>query len=192
MKYHLHMMLRQIPNALTLTRLLFIIPFLMFFYHQEYKYAFCIFMLAGFTDGFDGWLARYFHWQSSFGTFVDPIADKLLITSSFIALALIGNLPWWLVILVFLRDLTISMGVIAWFSFIQHKPDLKPTYLSKINTVAQLLLVTVSLFEQAYISFGPHLQNTLIFFTTLTTSISYFDYVWTWGKKACLCLEWAK
>lgn len=186
------MILRNIPNVLTLTRLLLIFPFLIFLYHQDYAYAFYIFVLAGFTDGLDGWLARSFSWQSAFGTFADPVADKLLITASFIALALIGRLPWWLVSLVFLRDLTISIGVIAWFSFIQQKPDLKPTYLSKVNTVMQLMLVTFSLFDQAFLVLAPALVSMLIFLTALTTSASFVDYVWTWGKKACLHAEWAK
>ncbi len=186
------MILRNIPNALTLTRLLLIAPFLMCLYHQEYANAFYLFILAGFTDGLDGWLARCFHWQSPFGTFVDPVADKLLITASFIALALIGKLPWWLVMLLFLRDLTISIGVIAWFSFIQQKPDLKPTYLSKINTVMQLALVTLSLFEQAFFEFDPSLYKTFLYLTALTTLASFVDYVWMWGKKACLHAEWVK
>lgn len=186
------MILRNIPNALTITRLILIAPFLACLYHQGYADAFYIFILAGFTDGLDGWLARCFHWQSPFGTFVDPVADKLLITSSFIALAIIGKLPWWLVSLVFLRDLTISIGVIAWFSFIQQKPDLKPTYLSKVNTVMQLALVTLSLFEQAFFSLGHDMYRYFLFLTALTTMASFVDYVWTWGKKACLNVEWAK
>jgi len=183
------MILRNIPNALTLTRLLLIIPFLMFIYSREYACAFYIFLLAGFTDGLDGWLARCFHWQSPFGTFIDPIADKLLISASFIALALVGKLPWWVVFLVFARDMTISVGVIAWLSFIPKKPDFKPTYLSKINTVMQLALVTLCLFEQAFFVFESPLCQVFLVLTVLTTSISFMDYVWTWGKKAFLVTQ---
>ena len=107
------MILRQIPNALTLARLILIAPFLVFIYQNEYVNAFYTFVLAGFTDGLDGWLARTFNWQSSFGSFVDPVADKLLIASSFISLAIIGRMPWWLVALVFLRDITISIAVLG-------------------------------------------------------------------------------
>jgi len=179
------MILRQIPNALTLSRLVLIAPFLVFLYHQEYVNAFYIFILAGFTDGLDGWLARCFHWQSAFGSFVDPMADKLLIASSFISLALIGRIPWWLVMLVFLRDITISIGVLAWYWLIQRKPDFKPTYLSKINTVLQLALVTLSLFELAFFKITHNLLEILTMLTAITTIGSYIDYTWTWGKKAC-------
>lgn len=179
------MILRQIPNILTLARLVLIAPFLVFLYHQQYVYAFYTFLLAGFTDGLDGWLARCFHWQSSFGSFVDPVADKLLIASSFISLACIGCLPWWLVMLVFLRDMTISIGVLAWYWLIQHKPDFKPTYLSKINTVLQLALVILCLFELAFLTIAPYWINLAIILTAITTTASYIDYAWTWGKKAC-------
>ncbi|CAM2753305.1 CDP-alcohol phosphatidyltransferase family protein [Legionella worsleiensis] len=178
------MILKHIPNALTLFRLGLIVPFLMYLYHHEYVNAFYAFILAGITDGLDGWLARHFNWQSFFGSFVDPMADKLLVASSFISLALIGSLPWWLVVLVFLRDFTISMGVLAWFWFIQRKMDFEPTLLSKFNTTFQLILVTLCLFELAYFKFSPYLVDVLICLTAFTTATSYIDYIWTWGNKA--------
>ncbi len=179
------MILRHIPNTLTLIRLVLIVPFIWSLYHHLYQYAFYIFILAGFTDGIDGWLARYFHWQSLLGSFIDPLSDKLLIATSFISLAILGKLPWWLVILVFLRDLTISFGVLAWYWFIQRKLDFKPTALSKINTFFQLTLLTLCLFELAFFEFSSYIIETLIFLTTLTTASTYIDYVWTWGTKAC-------
>ena len=178
------MILKYIPNALTLLRLLIIVPFLMYLYRHEYVIAFYLFIFAGLSDGLDGFLARSFNWQSFFGSFIDPLADKLLIASSFISLALLGVLPWWLVILVFLRDLTISLGVVAWYRFIRRKLDFQPTLLSKINTVVQLTLVTFCLFELAYFEFPPYLLTVLIVLTTFTTTITYIDYIWTWGRKA--------
>lgn len=179
------MILKYIPNALTLARFALIAPFLFFLYQHNYAVAFYIFLLAGFTDGFDGWLARHFKWQSAFGSLIDPLADKCLIVASFFALAWLGSLPWWLVDLVFLRDLTISLGVILWFCFIRHKLEAKPSFISKINTVLQLLLVSTCLFEKAFYVFPQAFISTLIFATAFTTIASYIDYVWTWGKKAC-------
>jgi cardiolipin synthase len=186
------MILRHIPNALTLIRLVLIAPFLVFIYQEEYINAFYTFILAGCTDGLDGWLARHFHWQSLFGSLADPLADKLLIATSFISLALIGKLPWWLVILVFSRDLTISFGVLAWYQFVQRKLDFKPTLLSKFNTVLQLALLTLCLFELSFFKFAPYLLETLIALTTITTASTYIDYVWTWGKRACTFNHLAK
>ena len=178
------MILKHIPNALTLFRLGLIVPFLVFLYQHHFANSFYLFILAGFTDGLDGWLARHFHWQSPLGSFIDPLADKLLVASSFISLALLGELPWWLVILVFLRDLSISLGVMAWYWLVARKLDFKPTLLSKINTGLQLLLVTCCLFELAFFTFSPYLINSLILITAVTTAATYIDYVCTWGKKA--------
>ncbi|MDI9818950.1 MULTISPECIES: CDP-alcohol phosphatidyltransferase family protein [unclassified Legionella] len=183
-KLPLHSMLKSIPNALTLSRLVLIVPFLIFLYQQKYVGAFYLFLIAGLTDGLDGWLARHFHWQSPLGSFIDPLADKLLVASSFVSLALIGALPWWLVILVFLRDLTISLGVLVWLWFIQRRLDFEPTLLSKVNTSLQLVLVTICLFELAFFKSAPYLTDIFIVITAVTTAVSYADYVWTWGRKA--------
>ncbi len=179
-----HMILKHIPNILTLFRLALIAPFVMYLYHHEYASAFYTFIIAGFTDGLDGWLARQLHCQSTFGSFVDPMADKLLVASSFISLALLGSLPWWLVILVFLRDLSISIGVLAWYWYIQRKLDFVPSLLSKFNTTFQLTLVTLCLFELAYFRLSPYFMNVLIYVTAFTTATTYIDYFWTWGRKA--------
>jgi cardiolipin synthase (CMP-forming) len=186
------MKLRYIPNVLTVFRFILIVPFLMFLYYHECVKAFYIFLLAGFTDGLDGWLARQFHWQSQLGSFIDPLADKLLVASSFISLALMNELPWWLVILVFMRDLTISAGIVAWYWFLQRKLDFAPTLLSKVNTSLQLALVTLCLFKLAFFEIIPYLINTLIIITAITTSFTYIDYVCTWGKKAYSIARLAK
>jgi cardiolipin synthase (CMP-forming) len=186
------MMLKYIPNALTVFRFVLIVPFLMFLYYHEYVKAFYIFLFAGFTDGLDGWLARQFHWQSQLGSFIDPLADKLLVASSFVSLALLNELPWWLVMLVFMRDLTISVGIVAWYWFIQRKLDFAPTLLSKVNTGLQLALVTLCLFKLAFFEITPYLINTLVITTAITTSFTYIDYVCTWGKKAYLLTRLAK
>lgn len=178
-------LLKHIPNALTAFRLVLILPFLLSLYQHQYVFAFYLYLLAGFTDGLDGWLARHYSWQSTLGSFIDPLADKLLIASSFISLALIGILPWWLVILVFMRDLTISMGVVAWYWVVQKQLDFKPSLLSKFNTCLQLTLVTLCLFELAFYTFPAVYSTTLIVLTSITTGATYLNYVWTWGRKAC-------
>ncbi|MFC3908934.1 CDP-alcohol phosphatidyltransferase family protein [Legionella dresdenensis] len=179
------MMLKHIPNILTFFRLILIAPFLFFLCHQQYDKALYVFFIAGFTDGLDGWLARHFQWQSALGSFIDPLADKLLVATSFISLAVIGSLPWWLVILVFLRDLTISLSVVFWYWFVQRKLEFKPTMLSKINTTLQLFLVTLCLFELAFFKL-PYLIAIVMWCTAATTAATYIDYGLTWGRKARL------
>lgn len=156
----------------------------MFLYQKQYEEAFYTFFLAGLTDGFDGLLARRFGWQSVFGSCLDPLADKLLIASSFIALALLSILPWWLVILVLLRDMTLLFGALAWLRFIRLRVEFTPTNLSKINTTLQIMLVCICIFELAFFPALPYLKNILMGLTTVTTCLSYMDYLWTWGKKA--------
>lgn len=178
-------MLKHIPNALTIIRLLLVAPFLVCLSSHQFVLAFYIFIIAGFTDALDGRLARGFAWQSRFGAIVDPLADKILITASFIGLAWLGILPWWIVLLVFLRDITISLGVVAWYVLISKNPDLKPTTISKVNTVLQLSLVLICLFEQAFLITVPMLKPVCMLLMAVTTFVSFVDYVWTWGKKAC-------
>jgi cardiolipin synthase len=172
------------PNALTLIRLVLIIPFLFYLYTHEYALAFYIFLIAGFTDGLDGWLARHYNWKSSFGSVMDPLADKLLVATSYISLALLGKLPWWLVTLVFFRDLTISLGVISWYIFIRKRIDFMPTMLSKLNTTFQLALVILCLYELTFSTSIPYLFSILIYLVAITTAATFLNYVWTWGKKA--------
>jgi cardiolipin synthase len=175
---------KYIPNILTLFRIFMILPFLYFLYQEKYKAAFYVFFVAGLTDGFDGWLARRFNWKTAFGSFIDPLADKLLVSASFISLALMGILPWWLMILVSLRDLTISIGVVTWLRVIRHRIVFEPTLLSKLNTLLQILLICLCLFELAFFVPTPSLKPSLMTLTALTTLASYIDYVWTWSKKA--------
>lgn len=185
-------MIRYLPNILSISRLALILPFLLFLYTHQYAKSFYIFAIAGVTDGLDGWLARTFKWQTPIGSFIDPLADKLLISMSFICLALFGSLPYWLVILVFSRDFTICLGILAWYYLVQKELEFIPTWLSKVNTVLQLILVTCCLFDLAFFKFSPTLIEILILLTAATTAGSYVDYVWTWGKKACSSIETAK
>lgn len=180
-----HMILKQIPNAFTFFRCLIIIPFLFLLHQHVFTGAFYLFLFAGLSDCLDGWIARTFNWQSSFGSFLDPAADKLLVAASFISLTLLNKLPAWLVALVFLRDLTISLGVLAWYYFIRQEINFKPTLLSKMNTFLQLSLVVFCLFELAFFEVSAYINDILIGLTALTTAATYLDYVLTWSKKAC-------
>lgn len=179
------MSLKYIPNLLSFLRLCLILPFLTFLCTNHYDYAFYIFCIAGLTDGIDGWLARQFNWLTPFGRFVDPLADKLLITISFISLACLNKLPWWLVVLVFLRDATISGGVLFWYRCIERSFNFVPSALSKVNTAIQILLVAVCLLDIAFKPLPESLVSFLIYLTALTTTITYIDYAWTWGGKTC-------
>lgn len=177
-------MLRHIPNLLTFLRLVAIAPFLAFLYQERYDLACYIFLAAGMTDGLDGWLARHFHWETKLGSMIDPLADKLLIFSSFFALGLIGALPWWLVALVFARDFSISLGILAWYYLIRAPLAFEPLAISKFNTFLQISLVLLCLLQLAFMELPHGVLLLWILLTTLTTSISYVEYIWVWAEKA--------
>ena len=182
-------LLKQIPNLLTCFRIILIAPFLINFVLGDYVASFYLFLIAGFTDALDGLLARHYHWQTPLGSFLDPMADKLIVVISFVLLAFVHQLPWWLVFLVFMRDATITSGILFWSFFIREQLTFSPTMLSKINTTLQLLLVVFCLFELAYKPFEFPLTYTLVILTATTTALSYLHYVWVWGSKAWRLLK---
>ena len=101
------MLLSQIPNLLTLVRVAACPMLVLLLYEGRYELALYLFIVAGITDGLDGFIAKRFDCESKFGAVLDPSADKLLIASAYIMLAFLGDIPFWLLILVVFRDLVI-------------------------------------------------------------------------------------
>ena len=133
-------------NLLTELRLASIPALLVALAFRRFGWALVIFAIAGVSDGCDGWLARHFNQRSVLGAYLDPIADKLLLTSLFLILALDGQLPWALTILVLVRDgcILTSAGVLyAATSF----RDFRPTWWGKASTTAELATVGFALLQ---------------------------------------------
>ncbi|MDP3559547.1 MAG: CDP-alcohol phosphatidyltransferase family protein [Legionellaceae bacterium] len=180
------MNIKILPNVLSLLRVAMIPPFLMLFFAKDYERALCLFFIMGVTDGLDGWLARRLDSQSWWGSFLDPMADKILVGCSFFSLAWVGMLPWWLVFLCFFRDITLLLGVLVWYWLLGRQMFcFKPTYLGKFNTCVQLLLVVCCITKLAILLPSSEWITVLIWVTATTTSATYCDYAWTWGKKLC-------
>jgi len=177
------MKLRYIPNMITALRLLMIIPFFYYIIERKYSAALCVFILASLSDGIDGFLARKFQWQTKLGAFGDPLADKLLITVSYITLTYIRQLPLWFTLLMVSRDAIIIMGTGVWY-YLFRSIKFTPTLLSKINTVFQLLLVISILYQLSFQLLPAFIIMYLIAITTATTSLSFADYVIRWTIKA--------
>lgn len=135
----------NIPNILTLLRIFLVPVFTYLFLTGRYGEALCVYLFAGFTDFLDGWIARSFQQKTTFGAILDPAADKFLITVTFIALTVEGNIPLWLTALVIGRDLYIVSGV-GILKKLKRKLYFHPTYLSKTNTFCQLSLILISFF----------------------------------------------
>src|SRR5580704_12703982 len=137
------------PNLLTLTRL-FIIPFLVIaILDGHYHFAFSLFVLAGFSDGFDGLLARWLSQRTTLGQYLDPIADKLLLSTLFLFLTHMGLVPRYVTVLVFSRDLGILLISTLLFATNTLR-DFRPSILGKLNTLAQIVGLTVVLVEQVW------------------------------------------
>ena len=131
---------RAAPNLLTLLRL-FIIPFLVIaILYSHWGWTFSLFMLAGISDGLDGLLARWLHQHTTLGLYLDPIADKLLLSTLFLVLTHVHQIPRYVTILVFSRDLGILL--IATLLFATHTlRDFRPSFFGKCNTFVQILAV---------------------------------------------------
>ena len=140
---------RAAPNLLTLMRL-FLIPFLVIaIMDGRYHIAFTLFIVAGFSDGFDGLLARALSQRTVLGQYLDPIADKLLLSTLFLALTHMGLAPRYVTVLVFSRDLGILLISTLLFATGTLR-DFRPSLLGKLNTLVQILGLTLVLVDQVW------------------------------------------
>lgn len=174
---------RDIPNIITVFRLLLVLPVVVLMLNQRFGAALIVFGIAGFSDAIDGYLAKRYNWTSRLGGLLDPLADKLLMLSTFITLAWLGLIPLWLVSLVILRDLVIVSGAIVYHMRIEQL-DAEPSLVSKLNTVTQILLVLAVMFTQAIQELPALWMDVLLYSVLATTIWSGLDYVWTWGRRA--------
>lgn len=133
-----------LANQLSLLRLVFIPFVILTILYGQYRTAFVLVLIAGLSDGMDGLLARRLGQQTALGRILDPLADKLLLNSAFVALGVAQQLPLWLVILVLSRDLIIITFALVMILASSHKP-FPPTVYGKANTVAQVSTVLLTL-----------------------------------------------
>ena len=129
-----------VPNEITFLRLGFLPLFIILIHSEYYKWALAVLILAGLTDGIDGLLARWLDQKSSLGAILDPVADKLLLSSSFFVLALKGKLHWWLTILVLSRDVLI-LTIAAVIIVVAGYRPFPPSLFGKFTTTSQIVLV---------------------------------------------------
>lgn len=174
---------RHIPNILTTLRFLLVIPVIFALLNEHYLLALYLFIIAGITDGLDGLLARLYGWTSQFGAIADPLADKILLMSSFVVLAWLKQIPTWLVVLIVARDIWIVLGATG-YRFLIGQPDFIPTGISKINTFLQIFLVMAVLVHLSLFQLPLWLLNSLIVSVALTSSISLLHYTWAWSLLA--------
>ncbi len=171
----------SIPNLITLARILAVPVILWAITSGEMRIAFALFLAAGLSDLVDGYLAKRFGMATELGAYLDPLADKAMIVSIYVALGIVEAIPRWLVILVVSRDIMIVCAVIL--SWLVDKPvKLKPIAVSKLNTVAQIVYATVVL---AALTFGweiPLVIGVLMAVVAVLTLLSVAFYVAEWVR----------
>jgi cardiolipin synthase (CMP-forming) len=171
----------SIPNLITLARILAVPVIVWAITAGEMRLAFILFLVAGLSDLVDGFLAKRFGMATELGAYLDPLADKAMIVSIYVALGIVEAMPRWLVILVVSRDILIVGAVIL--SWLVDKPvKLKPLTVSKLNTVAQIVYATFVLAALAFSWDIPLVINTLMALVAVLTLLSVAFYVAEWVR----------
>jgi cardiolipin synthase (CMP-forming) len=169
---------RAAPNLLTLMRL-FIIPFLIIaILDGEYGIAFALFMLAGISDALDGLLARWLSQKTTLGLYLDPIADKLLLSTLFVVLTHVGLMPRYVTVLVFSRDLGILLIATLLFATGTLR-DFRPSLFGKLNTLVQIIALIAVLCQKIFVS--THLgmlKDILVRAIAVLAPLSAAQYAW--------------
>lgn len=167
-----------IANLLTISRVLLTPGFVIAFQNNRFDLAWILFGVAGLTDALDGMLARILKQKSRFGAMLDPLADKILLVTSFICLSLQGWLPQWFVILVVSRDVIIvgGLGVLNFWG-VEIKDRIDPIWTSKMTTVAQISLVLFVMFQKTFELDYPLIQSGVVVLTAILTILSGAYYL---------------
>jgi cardiolipin synthase len=167
-------------NQLTILRMAFVPCFVLLVIYGHPKSATVLFLIAGFTDGLDGLLARRLQQKTVLGSFLDPMADKLLLTAAFVTLSVPSlplslHIPTWLTVLTISRDVVISLSVLVIHLQTQHS-DFPPSILGKCTTAVQLLTVGVCMVANFELSLANALFQPVIYTTLAFTLASGLHY----------------
>ena len=168
-----------IPNAITVFRI-FLVPMVIWLMIDgRMQTAFMLFLIAGLSDGLDGYLAKRYAWQTELGAYLDPIADKALLVSIYVVLGLFAHLPVWLVIAVVTRDILI-IGAILLSWLLAHPVPMRPLLVSKANTVAQIVLAAMVLGNLGFSLGLAPVINTAVWVAGGLTLLSAGAYLVRW------------
>jgi cardiolipin synthase (CMP-forming) len=171
----------NLPNTLTIGRVALVPITIWLIAVGRYQAAFWCFVIAGVTDAIDGWLARKLDQRTELGAYLDPIADKALLVSIYVTLAIMGHAPVWLAILVVFRDIVIVGAIIL--SWVIARPiTIAPLYVSKMNTTGQIALAALIL---ANLGFSAGLESLVTLATPLVgalTAASMVGYMVQWTR----------
>jgi cardiolipin synthase len=166
----------NIPNTLTIIRILSVPVFVICLLYDRFLVALLIFVGAGITDGLDGLIARVYHQRTTTGAYLDPIADKLLLVTAFIVLAILGNIPVWLTVIVIAKDVIVALGVLILF-LTSRRVEVKPVLVGKTTTFLQIVTIAWALLAP-YSFFFKNFLPYLIWVTAALTCMSGLQYIY--------------
>lgn len=171
----------NIPNLISLARLLSVPLAVWLILEGLFLAAFWLFVAAAVSDALDGFIAKRFDAQSVFGSYLDPLADKALLVSVYLSLGNAGHIPGWLVILVVSRDVMIVGGVLLML-MLTASYKVKPSIISKVNTVAQFILAAVVLAKLGMVFDDLDTGMILTYVVAATTLLSGAGYLGSWVR----------
>ena len=174
--------LRQLPNVITSIRILLVVPIALALAHHRPVESLWLLGIAAASDGIDGFLAKRFGWQTDLGGLLDPIADKLLLATVFVTLALLGSVPVWLTATVIARDCIIVLGAVA-YRIVLGPVVARPSRVSKLNTLCQVIFILVVIGTPQF-SWPLAWQTFLGALVFVTVAVSGLDYVLVYGRLA--------
>ena len=166
----------NLPNIITVTRILLTPLFVIFLLKGMFDFALIVFTLSSLSDGLDGLIARYFNQRTELGAYLDPLADKLLMTTSYVSLAVLMIVPSWLTVIVISRDVLIALGFVL-FALTGKQVEVRPSILGKCTTGTQFVTIILILLRIRF----PLLAETirvLCWVTAALTLTSCFHYVY--------------
>ncbi len=178
----MHRWLRHLPNVVTSIRILLVVPIALALAHRRPVETLWLLGIAAASDGIDGLLARRFGWQTDLGGLLDPIADKLLLATVFVMLALLGSLPVWLTATVIARDCIIVLGAVAYRIAVGPVVS-RPSRVSKLNTLCQVIFILVVIGTPQF-SWPLAWQTFLGALVFVTVAVSGLDYVLVYSRLA--------
>ena len=166
----------NIPNIVSIIRILITPFFVILLIKKMFFFALLVFALAGISDALDGLLARYFNQHTILGSYLDPLADKLLLTSAFVSLAILKIVPGWLTVIVITRDVLIFLGI-AMIAIMGKKIAIQPSLVSKCTTVVQLLTIFLILLDNQFAIREWVILWPFYWVTAFLTITSGLDYI---------------
>lgn len=171
--------LHHLPNLITLSRVALVPVLILLLRDNRYGAALVVFVIAGISDALDGYLAKRLNVQTHFGAILDPAADKLLLVTAYIMLTLSGHIPFWLTLAVVSRDALIVGGYLLYTSH-AGPVHMRPSFLSKLNTLLQIALITLLLVKLAAGWYHPVLVDAMVMVVLVSTILSGGHYLWSW------------